>query len=97
MPVILPFPYGNRHTGAVLKHSGRFGCLIEVMSTTTATAPPVSPSERCDRCGARAVIRAMLPGGSDLVFCAHHGRQHAKELQAVAVAISDDEGVLQTP
>jgi hypothetical protein len=39
----------------------------------------------------------MLPGGSDLVFCAHHGRQHAKELQAVAVAIADEEGVLGTP
>ena len=80
-----------------MKHSSRFGCLIEAMSTTTASAPPVQPSERCDRCGARAVIRAMLPGGGDLVFCAHHGRQHAKELQAVAIAISDDEGVLGTP
>jgi hypothetical protein len=67
------------------------------MSTTTATAPPLSPSERCDRCGARAVVRALLPGGSDLVFCAHHGRQHAKQLRAVAVAISDDEGVLSAP
>jgi len=71
--------------------------LIEAMSTTTVTAPPVSPSERCDRCGARAVIRALLPGGSDLVFCAHHGRQHAKELRAVAVSIVDDEGILGTP
>jgi hypothetical protein len=43
------------------------------------------------------VVRALLPGGSDLVFCAHHGRQHAKELRAVAVAISDDEGVLSAP
>jgi hypothetical protein len=72
--------------------------LIEVMSTTTSlTAAPVSPAERCDRCGARAVIRAMLPGGSDLVFCAHHGRMHAKELLAVATAISDEDGVLGAP
>jgi hypothetical protein len=35
-----------------------------------------------------------MPGGADLLFCAHHGRQHLKELRAVAVEIRDDEGVL---
>jgi len=68
------------------------------MSTTTdLSAAPVSPAERCDRCGARAVIRAMLPGGSDLGFCAHHGRLHAKELRAVATEVRDDEGILGAP
>jgi hypothetical protein len=62
--------------------------------TTTTAVPPTSPAERCDRCGARAAIWATLPGGSDLVFCAHHGRQHADRLRAVAVEIRDDEGVL---
>jgi len=62
--------------------------------TTTTEAPPVSPAERCDRCGARAVVRAVLPGGADLVFCAHHGRQHAESLRAAAATIRDDEGVL---
>ena len=83
-----------------MEASGRFGCLIDGMSTTTSKtteAAPVSPAERCDRCGARAVIRAMLPGGSDLVFCAHHGRMHAKELRAVAAVIRDDESVLGAP
>jgi hypothetical protein len=81
-----------------LEAFGLIGCFIEVMSTTTdLSAAPVSPAERCDRCGARAVIRAMLPGGSDLVFCAHHGRLHAKELRAVAAEIRDDEGVLGAP
>jgi len=64
------------------------------MSTTTTAAPPVSPAERCDRCGARAAVRAVLPGGADLLFCAHHGRQHAVKLRAMAVEIRDDEGVL---
>ena len=63
------------------------------MTTTTAT-PEVSPAERCDRCGARAAVRAVLPGGADLVFCAHHGREHAAKLKAVAVEIRDDEHVL---
>ena len=62
--------------------------------TTTTAAPPVSPAERCDRCGARAAVRAIMPGGTDLLFCAHHGRQHMKQLREVAVEIRDDEGVL---
>ena len=62
--------------------------------TTTTAAPPLSPADRCDRCGARAAIRAILPGGADLLFCAHHGRQHAERLRAVAADIRDDEGVL---
>jgi hypothetical protein len=62
--------------------------------TTTTAAPPVSPAERCDRCGARAAVRAVLPGGADLLFCAHHGRQHATKLREMAVEIRDDEGVL---
>lgn len=40
------------------------------------------------------MIRATLPGGGDLVFCAHHGRQHAAKLRAVAVEIRDDDQVL---
>jgi hypothetical protein len=62
--------------------------------TTTTAVPALSPAERCDRCGARAAIRAVMPGGSDLVFCAHHGRQHAAQLRAVAVEVRDDTGVL---
>jgi len=65
--------------------------------TTTTAAPPVSPAERCDRCGARAAVRAILPGGVDLLFCAHHGREHASKLKAVAVEIRDDDGVLGAP
>jgi hypothetical protein len=66
------------------------------MTTTTAT-PPVTPADRCDRCGARAAIRATLPGGSDLLFCAHHGRQHAAKLKSVAIDIHDEDGVLGAP
>lgn len=64
-----------------------------VMTTTTA-APPLSPADRCDRCGARASIRAVLPGGGDLLFCAHHGREHAARLRAVAVEIHDEANTL---
>jgi len=92
MPVILAWRCVDRHTGAALEVNSSGGCFIDVMTTTTAVQA-VSPSERCDRCGARAAVRAVLPGG-DLVFCAHHGREHAAKLRSVAVEIRDDEGVL---
>ncbi len=69
------------------------GCLMETMTTTTA-APPLSPADRCDRCGARASIRAIMPGGADLYFCAHHGREHGERLREVAVEIHDETAVL---
>jgi hypothetical protein len=33
--------------------------------------------DRCDRCGAQAYVRVLLPSRLELLFCAHHNRQHA--------------------
>ncbi|TKJ17997.1 hypothetical protein A6V29_01095 [Blastococcus sp. CCUG 61487] len=41
-------------------------------------------------CGAQAYIRAVLPNGSDLVFCAHHGREHEAALAAAGAEIRDE-------
>jgi hypothetical protein len=46
-----------------------------------ALAPSLSTADRCDRCGAQAYVRARLHGGGELLFCAHHGRQHAPVLR----------------
>lgn len=40
--------------------------------------------DRCDRCGAQAHMRALLTA-SELLFCAHHGREHHARLSNVAV------------
>ena len=53
-------------------------------------APSLSAADRCDRCGAQAYIRARLVGGGELLFCAHHGRQHLPQLQAHASEIHDE-------
>ena len=60
-----------------------------VMATTTA---PVSltVTDRCDRCGARAYMRARLASGGELLFCAHHGREHLPKLKGLATSIHDD-------
>jgi hypothetical protein len=44
----------------------------------------------CDRCGAQAYVRVVLPGSAELLFCAHHARQHADALTQVAVEIHDE-------
>jgi hypothetical protein len=46
--------------------------------------------DRCDRCGAQAYIRAVLPSRLELLFCAHHGRKHAPALAALAAEIHDE-------
>ena len=57
---------------------------------------PLTAADRCDRCGARAYIRVTLPGGGELMFCAHHGRRHAPALQAVAMHIQDESDELNS-
>ena len=46
--------------------------------------------DRCDRCGAQAYVRVLLPGRLELLFCAHHNRQYASALANIAVEIQDE-------
>ena len=57
---------------------------------TTALATELTASDRCDRCGAQAFIRARLVSGGELLFCAHHGRQHLPALMGKAIDIHDE-------
>jgi len=57
----------------------------------------LSAADRCDRCGARAYIRARLLSGGELYFCAHHGRQHLPRLADHAVEIHDESDLLVEP
>ena len=57
--------------------------------TQTLLAPlDLTTADRCDRCGAQAFYRAVLTAG-ELLFCAHHGREHAKRLAEVALSVQD--------
>jgi hypothetical protein len=44
--------------------------------TPATTTQTVTEAHRCDRCGARAKVHAVLARGGELYFCAHHGRKH---------------------
>ena len=60
---------------------------------TTAVAPgasTLSAADRCDRCGAQAYLRVELQTGGELLFCAHHAREHSDKLREVAVAVQDE-------
>ena len=55
-----------------------------------SAAESINAWDRCDCCGAQAYVRAVLPSSRELVFCAHHYRQHAPALAKVAVEIRDE-------
>ena len=58
------------------------------MSSTLLAAADLTHADRCDRCGAQAFFRAVLAAG-ELLFCAHHGREHAARLSEVAIEVQD--------
>ena len=55
----------------------------------TLTRPELTAADRCDRCGAQAYVRVVLPVG-ELLFCGHHARAHADAYQGVAVHVQDE-------
>lgn len=60
---------------------------------TTAVAPAahaLSAEDRCDRCGAQAYLRVELHTGGELLFCAHHAREHGDKLREIAVHVHDE-------
>ncbi len=55
----------------------------------TLTRPELTASDRCDRCGAAAQVRAVLPSGGELHFCGHHARAHEAKLKEMSVDIQE--------
>jgi hypothetical protein len=54
---------------------------------TTVDTPELTTLDRCDRCGAGAKVRAVLPSGSELLFCGHHARAHETKLRDRSVEL----------
>lgn len=57
---------------------------------TTTELTWLTAIDRCDRCGAQAYVLAVMEGGSELLFCAHHAHEHLDKLREVAVTIHDE-------
>ncbi|MFT4220324.1 MAG: hypothetical protein QM611_07395 [Microbacterium sp.] len=72
------------------------------MSSLSTTAEPavidyrLTAVDRCDSCGAQAYIAAEV-NGSELLFCAHHGRKYEAKLREVATSWHDETARLAEP
>ena len=79
--------------------------LDKDVNLAASTVAPLTLADRCDAravvggpngrtgrgaCGAQGFIRAVLPSGNDLVFCAHHGREQEAALAATGATIRDE-------
>jgi hypothetical protein len=57
----------------------------------TLTRPELTAADRCDRCGAPAKLRAILPSGGELLFCGHHAREFEAGLRDLEADLQRDE------
>ena len=62
----------------------------EVTTAVAPAAPQLSAADRCDRCGAQAYLRVELQSGGELLFCAHHAREHGDKLKEIAATFVDE-------
>ncbi len=60
------------------------------MTTAVAPSAPLTAEDRCDRCGAQAYLRVELATGGELLFCAHHAREHGEKLREIASTVHDE-------
>ncbi len=60
------------------------------VSTSVIEGAELTAADRCDRCGAQAYVRVTMASGFDLLFCAHHSKEHADKLKQVALQIHDE-------
>ena len=67
--------------------TSRAGWLYGGMNATMTE--PLTVADRCDRCGAQAYVRVVLPSG-ELLFCAHHAREHAPKFAEMATLVQDE-------
>jgi hypothetical protein len=66
--------------------------------TTAVASSALTAADRCDRCGAQAYLRVELSSGGELLFCAHHAREHGDKLRTIAVTVHDEtEKLAATP
>src|SRR3954471_14255404 len=62
----------------------------DVTTATAPTAAPLTAIDRGDRCGAQAYLRVQLKSGGELLFCAHHAREHSEKLREIAEHVHDE-------
>lgn len=59
------------------------------LPTETVSEYRFTAADRCDSCGAQAYVGAEV-NGTELLYCAHHGRKYEQKLRAVATSWHDE-------
>jgi hypothetical protein len=57
------------------------------MTGILASPAALTTADGCDRCGAAAMVRAVLPTGGELLFCNHHATEHSARLEQLAAVL----------
>ena len=86
------------HPTATLRETPMKRNEADVTTAVAPAAPALTAADRCDRCGAQAYLRVELQTGGELLFCAHHAREHGEKLRTIAVNVHDETSrLLDTP
>lgn len=65
--------------------------MTEQTVETEAVLPPMFTAlDRCDRCGAQAKVRAIMPSTLIMLFCNHHGNKYKYGLHAEGAIIESE-------
>jgi hypothetical protein len=63
-----------------------------MMTAITSAEKELTAEDRCDKCSARAAVRATLLTGQ-LYFCGHHARELGYTLVQKSISVYDPEKV----
>lgn len=63
---------------------------LEATRTAVPVRPAFTANDRCDRCGAQAYVAVDMKG-FELLFCAHHSREHGPALLVQGAHVTRDE------
>ena len=62
--------------------------------TTLSPQRLLVAADRCDRCSAKALVRATLTACGELYFCRHHFLEHEAAIRSMCVVIHDETNIL---
>jgi hypothetical protein len=62
--------------------------MVDETVVATITEPELLATDRCDSCGAQALVRVTFLTGM-LLFCRHHARKHVTSFLHQAITIYD--------
>jgi hypothetical protein len=64
--------------------------VTTAVALSSQSSGGLTAADRCDRCGAQAYLRVELQSGGELLFCAHHAREHGDKLKEIAATVVDE-------